>query len=942
MRPIACIIVCLLLASAPHPPRTSPHTLKTPAEVTGDSLYDAGAIDSLLAFSSRMIRRAGAQHDSVMLGRMIYFRGRARLALRDARAPEDFERAVAIAAALGDSAGRMQAVGLQAFVAVNEGDFAESVRLNRERIALAHALGRRGSEAWGHLLIGYAHLVRDSLPAAKAEYEEAWRQFGEARRPRDQLSASIGLARVLDRMGRYHDARTSYQRVWLSARELNDRLQESDAINNLGAIEQEHGELSLAAEYFERAYQIKRDLRTFDISQTARNVAAVDQMIGRFAHAESTLVEALSFGNQGMLEAGIAVDLGRLRLAQGRSVTATRAFREVLAQRNRLTAITRTEASTFLARALLDCDSVPAAVTTIDDETRRIAKHEYSSWRSSAFLMSARCHRAAGDIAGARASALTAWQDALARHDSTLMVPSASVLSLCERDAGHEADALDWLEQGRSAFEAARAAGEFQWREARRAELASALLEACDLLREHPRSTEPEIRARSLFDFLQQVQARTLLERVTDPRRFADANLALAEPPTSRALQEKVLRPGECFLLACVTPGRVYTFAITREIFASAVVADPNGSLQRRTRNFERLCSRPPDTRDNDATTTPSRVLGEALLGEVAKTVQSASSVYIAMDGFLAGFPVELLVCPGETEPLGVAHETARVPSAAFLAYLRARPGPAVSDPGVLAVASNTSDLAGARNEVDHLASRYGATRTLAPLRNEFLAALSGYDIVHIASHVHVDGERPWNSGVLIGRSETPAAPAATASDSAPAGPLVLSAAESQQVATQLPDDPFVRASEIANRRTSARLVVLSACESALGRSTMAEGVLGIASSFVSAGSRAVVASLWQVDDRTTAQLMEYFYRELASGRSAAAALRRAQLAVRKDKPAPFFWAGFVVIGDGDLTVALERHNPWPARGLAAALILVVTLSLAVWRGRKPRVRIDP
>jgi hypothetical protein len=52
---------------------------------------------------------------------------------------------------------------------------------------------------------------------------------------------------------------------------------------------------------------------------------------------------------------------------------------------------------------------------------------------------------------------------------------------------------------------------------------------------------------------------------------------------------------------------------------------------------------------------------------------------------------------------------------------------------------------------------------------------------------------------------------------------------------------------------------VLSACESALGRATLAEGVLGIASSFVSAGSRAVVASLWQVDDRTTAELMHAF-----------------------------------------------------------------------------------
>jgi hypothetical protein len=164
-------------------------------------------VDTLLVFSRRMIDHAVARHDSVLLGRMVYHRGRARLALRDVHAPDDFARALDIATALNDSAGRMQALGLQAFVAVNQGRFDESIRLNRERIALARALGRRGSEAWGHLLVGYAHSIRDSLPPALVEYEQAWRGFGEVNRPREQLSASIGLGNVLSRMGRYHDAR---------------------------------------------------------------------------------------------------------------------------------------------------------------------------------------------------------------------------------------------------------------------------------------------------------------------------------------------------------------------------------------------------------------------------------------------------------------------------------------------------------------------------------------------------------------------------------------------------------------------------------------------------------------------------------------------------------------------------------------------------------------
>jgi CHAT domain-containing protein len=160
-------------------------------------------------------------------------------------------------------------------------------------------------------------------------------------------------------------------------------------------------------------------------------------------------------------------------------------------------------------------------------------------------------------------------------------------------------------------------------------------------------------------------------------------------------------------------------------------------------------------------------------------------------------------------------------------------------------------------------------------------------------------------------------------------------------VQRSLPRDPLVRASEIANRRTRARLVVLSACESALGRATVAEGVLGIASSFVSAGSRAVVGSLWEVDDRSTAELMQHFYHELARGKTTAAALQSARLFMRRRHPEPFFWAGFVVIGDGDVTVPLAARPSRASIGLALlVLILAVAWLSLIWRRRRRRVRI--
>ena len=94
---------------------------------------------------------------------------------------------------------------------------------------------------------------------------------------------------------------------------------------------------------------------------------------------------------------------------------------------------------------------------------------------------------------------------------------------------------------------------------------------------------------------------------------------------------------------------------------------------------------------------------------------------------------------------------------------------------------------------------------------------------------------------------------------------------------------------------------MLSACQTALGHEIRGEGLVGLTRGFMYAGARSVVASLWQVDDESTAELMKRFYRALLSeGRRPAAALRAAQLEMSRDKrwSAPFYWAGFVLQGE--------------------------------------------
>jgi CHAT domain-containing protein len=114
--------------------------------------------------------------------------------------------------------------------------------------------------------------------------------------------------------------------------------------------------------------------------------------------------------------------------------------------------------------------------------------------------------------------------------------------------------------------------------------------------------------------------------------------------------------------------------------------------------------------------------------------------------------------------------------------------------------------------------------------------------------------------------------------------------------------DGFLRTDEIFNLRLGSPLVMLSACETGLGKEKRGEGVLGLTRAFMYAGAPTVGVTLWSVADKSTATLMTDFYRRLFSAGevSTSAALRDAQLAMISDKKysAPFFWAPFVLVGD--------------------------------------------
>jgi CHAT domain-containing protein/tetratricopeptide (TPR) repeat protein len=157
---------------------------------------------------------------------------------------------------------------------------------------------------------------------------------------------------------------------------------------------------------------------------------------------------------------------------------------------------------------------------------------------------------------------------------------------------------------------------------------------------------------------------------------------------------------------------------------------------------------------------------------------------------------------------------------------------------------------------------------------------LSKYRILHIATHGLLNAERPQFTGLVL--------------------TLVGNKIE----------DGFLRTDEVFNLRLGSPLVMLSACETGLGKEKRGEGVMGLTRAFMYAGAPTVGVSLWSVADRSTAELMTDFYKRLLSspagstGTAAAvspsSAMREAQLAMIAGKKysAPFYWAPFVLVGD--------------------------------------------
>jgi CHAT domain-containing protein len=290
--------------------------------------------------------------------------------------------------------------------------------------------------------------------------------------------------------------------------------------------------------------------------------------------------------------------------------------------------------------------------------------------------------------------------------------------------------------------------------------------------------------------------------------------------------------------------------------------------------------------------------LFEALCGPARDQIAGAAQIVVVPDGPLHALPFASLQDP-RTGAVLVEHAAITItPSLALYrvdshvaASRRRYDAVVVGNPNrANSERERFPSLPGAEREAHAVAALYRGAHLLtgaSATRRAFLDAAPHGRVIHVAGHALVDERQPDLSRLLVSPSADDAIGAVFARD--------LSLASLEGV----------------------RLVILSACDTARGRTSRGEGVIGLARAFLSAGASSVIATLWPVDDERAFDLALTIHKELIRGRSAAEALRAAQLrAIRSGRTDVVDWAASIVIGR-DVVISDQpphnrSHTPWP------------------------------
>lgn len=756
----------------------------------------------------------------------------------------------------------------------------------------------------------------------------------------DSLDVANSLSNLgqLDRLRGDLTRADDYQRRALAIREklAPESVETAQSWNDLGSCVRDQGELSRAEDDYQRAIAIleKAAPGGVEIANVQHNLGTVVAQLGDSAKAETYYRQALEIESKsapGSLEmADTLSDLGRMTRERGEAAKAEEYDRQALAIEKKLAPQSAgyAEALAGLAGILYEKQRKDEAAR-LYGEAIDVLDHQLTRLGGSTEVR-----------AGFRAKYVeyfSNYADLLVEQNKPELafevLERSRARTLLEMLAGSHLDIRQGVDP--ALIEKERLL---------QATLTAKTNRKVDLLAgEHTSELLASVN-REIDATLTQYQELEGQIRTNSPKYAA-----LTQPKPLRASEAQQLLDSQTVLLEySLGAKRSFVFAVTRTSLDSYELPKREEVERTARRAYDLLTSRNRWVEGESGVQRAARLaqedaeyrktsatLSQMVLGEVRELLEGKRLLIVA-DGALQYIPFAALpVSAGDASkaavPLIAEHEIVSLPSASVLSLLRlqvnergtqatkevailADPVFDKNDPRVGKTEKHTSaggkEVGGAltSESTEHLTrsirdvsggTQQAGLSRLAFSRREAAAIMaitkpgagmealdfnasretalskevSQYRIVHFATHGLLDNEHPELSG------------------------LVLSLVDPDGK----PRDGFLDLQDVYNLTIPADLVVLSACETGLGKEISGEGLVGLTRGFMYAGASRVVASLWKVDDVATSELMEEFYKGmLQAGLPPAAALRQAQLRMQKRKrwADPYYWAAFTLQGE--------------------------------------------
>jgi CHAT domain-containing protein/tetratricopeptide (TPR) repeat protein len=788
-----------------------------------------------------------------------------------------------------------------------QGEFAKAREFLEKSLKMAEAIGDRRAVGLAANSLGNLFFMQGDTESALVFYQKTHDIFAELKNDLNVSRALNNIANIRQLQGNYRLALEYYRQSLDYKQKINEKLGIAWTLNNIGIIHYSQGEYALALSFYERALPIMSELdNKLGQAEVLSNSGNVYRARGEFPkalefHARSLKIKE-AVGNRD----GIAVslhNLGDVHRDAGASGPALDFYRRSLAIREEQ----RQKAWTAqllvdIAQALVAAGKSAEAVESAEKGVRIARETEAGDALWQALTLLGRFYQTKKDSARAFEFLNEAVSIIERRREQTAGGELNRQMYFAGRTAPFEAMIELLVAEGRT--EAA-----FSFAERAKARVLLDVLRGGKI--NITKSLSPAERDREnalageIYALNRQIFETENLPR-KDENRLSELREKLSEArleyeafetalynrhaglkfqrglsaPLSLAETQNLLPDAKTVLLEfAVGAEKTFLFSVTKKAPSAApelrvrTIPLKRAELARRAAAFrEAVAGRRLNFRPE------GRALFDALFGEI--DLRGREKIIIVPDAELWQMPFQALPAPDGQYLI----ERAEISSAQSLTTLaetrKNRRAATTSDGSIVAFANaggERAPLPFAQKQIDDLRQLYGPEKSLtfsggAADEAVFKREAGKTPVIHLAMHGFLDDANPMYSYL-------------------------------QFSAGARTDDGFLEAWEIMRLELGSRLVVLSACETARGRFSAGEGLIGMSWAFFVAGAPTVLVSQWKVEEVSTAELMSNFHRryKLQNQTRPAAATRAAVLKMLAEKKFshPFYWAGFVVVGDG-------------------------------------------